>query len=193
MTQEEALLLLQDFLDNPFHLLPILHPTAARSMIVNFYSVLTSGGDPDPAHAALILGIAATSAFFFTEGSQVNGAFETLEEATHAAVTWFKSSLNILGKSQANACGSLEEVQARSILAYLVYNMEGCSARFRFLHGCSLSSAREMSLHLIDGPGSEQQDEEAMKEIKRRVWWHITATDWYITLLTYCYADYCSL
>ncbi|KAG7038774.1 C6 zinc finger protein [Colletotrichum scovillei] len=183
MTQEEALLLLQDFLDNPFHLLPILHPTAARSMIVNFYSVLTSGGDPDPAHAALILGIAATSAFFFTEGSQVNGAFETLEEATHAAVTWFKSSLNILGKSQANACGSLEEVQARSILAYLVYNMEGCSARFRFLHGCSLSSAREMSLHLIDGPGSEQQDEEAMKEIKRRVWWHITATDWMLGLM----------
>ncbi|KAK7434404.1 hypothetical protein Landi51_13526 [Colletotrichum acutatum] len=184
MTQEEALLLLQDFLDNPFHLLPILHPTAARSMIVNFYSVLSGGGDPDPAHAALILGIAATSAFFFTEASKVNGAFETLEEATHTAIAWFKSSLNILEKSQTNACGSLEEVQARSILAYLVYNMEGCSARFRFLHGCSLSSAREMSLHLIDSPGSEQQDEEATKEIKRRVWWHITATDWYITLLT---------
>ncbi|KAK1690589.1 hypothetical protein BDP55DRAFT_753434 [Colletotrichum godetiae] len=170
MTQEEALLLLQDFLDNPFHLLPILHPTAARSMIVNFYSVLSCGGEPNPAHAALILGIAATSAFFFTEGSQANGIFNSLGKATHSAVAWLTSSLNILEISQSNACSCLEEVQARSVLAYLVYNMEGCSARFRFLHGCSLTSAREMSLHLIDSPGSEKQDEEAMKEIKRRVW-----------------------
>lgn len=183
MTQEEALLLLQDFLDNPFHLLPILHPTAARSMIVNFYCVLSRGGDPNPAHAALILGIAATSAFFFTEGSKASGTFESLEEATHTAIAWFNSSLNILEKSHANTCGCLEEVQARSVLAYLVYNMEGCSARFRFLHGCSLSSAREMSLHLIDSPSSEQRDDEATKEIKRRVWWHITATDWMLGLM----------
>ncbi|KAK1460760.1 hypothetical protein CMEL01_15057 [Colletotrichum melonis] len=183
MTQEEALLLLQDFLDNPFHLLPILHPTAARSMIVNFYCILSRGGEPNSAHAALILGIAATSAFFFTEGSKANGTFESLEEATHTAIAWFRSSLNILEKSHANTWVCLEEVQARSILAYLVYNMEGCSARFRFLHGCSLSSAREMSLHLIDSPGSEQRDEEAAKEIKRRVWWHITATDWMLGLM----------
>ncbi|OHE99285.1 hypothetical protein CORC01_05326 [Colletotrichum orchidophilum] len=183
MPREEALLLLQDFLDNPFHLLPILHPFTTKSMVVNFYSVLSRGGDPNPAHAALILGIAATSAFFFTGGSQANGTFESSEEATHTALAWFKSSFNILQKSQQTTCGCLEEVQARSVLAYLVYNMEGCSARFRFLHGCSLSAAREMSLHLIDSPGSEQQDEESLREIKRRIWWHITATDWMLGLM----------
>ncbi|GJC85496.1 putative transcription factor lepB [Colletotrichum liriopes] len=183
MTREEALVLLQDFIENPFHLLTIIHAPAAKLMVDNFYRSLAQGEDPNPAHAALILSIAATSAFFYNEGSKSLGSFTSTEEATHTALGWFKSALNILEKSRPSTYSCLEEVQARSVLAYLVYNMEGCSARFRFLHSCSLAAARENCLHLIDSPSSEQQDDVTAREIKRRVWWHIVSTDWMLGLM----------
>ncbi|KZL79646.1 hypothetical protein CI238_11038 [Colletotrichum incanum] len=183
MTREEALVLLQDFIDNPFHLLTIIHAPAARLTIDNFYKSLAQGEDPNPAHAALILSIAATSAFFYNEGSNSLDSFTSTEEATHTALGWFKSALGILEKSRPSTYSCLEEVQARSVLAYLVYNMEGCSARFRFLHGCSLTAARENCLHLTDSPSSEQQDDVTTREIKRRVWWHIVSTDWMLGLM----------
>ncbi|KAF9872004.1 hypothetical protein CkaCkLH20_10636 [Colletotrichum karsti] len=109
--------------------------------------------------------------------------FPSSEEATQAALAWFKSALNILDQSQQIAYGSLEEVQARAIIAYLMYNFEGCSGRFRFLHSCSLAAAREGCVHLVDSPSMEQQDDAITKEIKRRLWWHIVSTDWMLGLM----------
>ncbi|EFQ29658.1 uncharacterized protein GLRG_04802 [Colletotrichum graminicola M1.001] len=168
MTHEEALLLLQDFVDHPFHLLTIIHTPAARLIIDNFYQSLALSEDPNPAYAALILSITATSAFFCNESSKSLVLFASTEEATQTALSWLKSALSILEKSSDSSC--LEEVQARCVLSYLVYNMEGCSARYRFMHGSSLVAAREIGLHLIDSPSSAQQDDAITREIKRRVW-----------------------
>ncbi|KAK2060064.1 hypothetical protein LY76DRAFT_604275 [Colletotrichum caudatum] len=171
MTHEEALLLLQDFVDNPFHLLTIIYAPAARLIIDNFYRGLASSEEPNPAHAALILSIAASSAFFYHENSKSRNSFASTEEATQTALNWLKSALNILEKPRTSHSNCLEEVQARSVLSYLVYNIEGCSAFFRFMHGCSLVTAREIGLHLIDSPSSSaQQDDVITREIKRRLW-----------------------
>ncbi|KAK1574373.1 uncharacterized protein LY79DRAFT_566082 [Colletotrichum navitas] len=181
MTHDEALLLLQDFVDHPFHLLTIIHAPAARSIIDNFYQSLALSEDPNPAHAALILSITATSAFFSNESFKSIDLFASTEEATQTALSWLKSAFSILEKSSDSS--SLEEVQARSVLSYLVYNMEGCSARYRYMHGCSLVAAREIGLHLIDSPSSAQQDDVITREIKRRLWWHIVSNDWMLGLM----------
>ncbi|KAK2009117.1 hypothetical protein LZ32DRAFT_640251 [Colletotrichum eremochloae] len=183
MTHEEALLLLQDFIDNPYHLLNVIHAPAARLTVDHFYQSLLLNEDPNPAHAALILSIAATSAFFYNESSKSTESFASLKEATQAALSWLKSALDILEKCRPSGLSCLEEVQARSVLTYLVYNMEGCSARFRSLHGCSLVAARELGLHLIDSPSSAQQDDVITREFKRRLWWHIASTDWMLGLM----------
>ncbi|KAF5488873.1 putative transcription factor lepB [Colletotrichum fructicola] len=183
MTREEAMSLLEDFTNNPFHMLPIIHAPTTRAMIDTFYNTLSQGQDPSAAQAALILSIAATSAFFFNENSKAFSTFASSEDATQAALAWFRSALNILDQSQQITYGCLAEVQARTILAYLIYNFEGCSGRFRFLHSCSLASAREGLVHLVDSPNSEQQDDATTREIKRRVWWHIAATDWMLGLM----------
>ncbi|KAI8309677.1 putative transcription factor lepB [Colletotrichum sp. SAR11_59] len=164
-------------------MLPIIHAPTTRAMIDTFYNTLSKGEDPSAAQAALILSIAATSAFFFNENSKAFSTFASSQDATQAALAWFRSALNILDQSQQIAYGCLAEVQARTILAYLIYNFEGCSGRFRFLHSCSLASAREGLVHLVDSPNSEQQDDVTTKEIKRRVWWHIAATDWMLGLM----------
>lgn len=183
MTLDEAHALLRDFVGNLFHILPIIHVPATRALVDDFYiSLAKNSAMPDPAYAALILAIGATSAFFYAEGSEAHSIFTSADDATQTAMSWFRSALAALEPSQPSAAssgGRLAEVQARAILAYLMYNFEGCSARFRFLHSCSLSAAKEISLHLIDSPTSEKDDGVPTREIKRRVWWHIVATDWY--------------
>ncbi|KDN68535.1 hypothetical protein CSUB01_10417 [Colletotrichum sublineola] len=115
MTHEEALLLLQDFIDNPYHLLNVIHAPAARLTVDHFYQSLLLNEDPNPAHAALILSIAATSAFFYNESSKSTESFASLQEATQAALSWLKSALDILEKCRPSGLSCLEEVQARML------------------------------------------------------------------------------
>ncbi|KAF6800365.1 hypothetical protein CSOJ01_12180 [Colletotrichum sojae] len=186
MTLSEARALLRDFVTNLFHILPILHVPATSALIESFYASLSLGSEPpDQSHAALILAIAGTSAFFYAEGSEAHQIFASADDATRTAMSWFRSALAALNPAQPPPAsgGRLAEVQARSILAYLMYNFEGCSARFRFLHSCSLSAAKEGCLHLIDSPAFESRDDVPTREIKRRVWWHIVSTDWMLGLM----------
>ncbi|KAI8165916.1 hypothetical protein K4K49_010537 [Colletotrichum sp. SAR 10_70] len=104
-------------------MLPIIHAPTTRAMIDTFYNTLSEGEDPSAAQAALILSIAATSAFFFNENSKAFSTFASSEDATQTALAWFRSALNILDQSQ------------------------------------------------------------QITEIKRRVWWHIAATDWMLGLM----------
>ncbi|KAI1073910.1 hypothetical protein F5B20DRAFT_596821 [Whalleya microplaca] len=192
MTREEALLLLQDFIDSPYHLLPILHESSTRSLVEDFYTQLEQNQAGDPASAALILSIAATSASFFNDDSGESGprVFASTEEAARASAAWSQSALKILQDPARPTSTSLAACQAWAIIAYVVYNAEGCSARFRFLHSCSVAVARDSSLHLVDSPtmiaaaaAAERQDDVATREIKRRLWWHLASTDWLLGLM----------
>jgi hypothetical protein len=179
MTREEALLLLCDFFENPYHLLSIIYEPSARSLVNTFYTQLEHGHGGDPIAAALILSIASTSASFFCPRGSTHDIFASTEDATQAARTWSQTALNILDDTRFPIAGQLEECQARAILAYVVYNIEGCSARYRLLHCCSVAAAREISLHVIDSPTmGDKSDDHATREIKRRLWWHLASTDW---------------
>ncbi|KAI1185527.1 hypothetical protein F5B17DRAFT_441789 [Nemania serpens] len=184
MTREEALLLLRDFFHNPYHLLPILYEPSARSTINKFYSELENGREGDPTAAALILSIASTSASFFSQCEPTHNIFATTEEATQASAAWRQTALAILDDPQFPTNGTLESCQARTIIAYAVSNVEGCSARYRFLHSCSVATARDMSLHLIDSPtATSASDDLPTREIQRRLWWHLTSTDWLLSFV----------
>ncbi|KAI0871900.1 hypothetical protein GGS24DRAFT_491899 [Hypoxylon argillaceum] len=184
MTREEALRLLRDFYENPYHLLPIIYEPSARSLINTFYAQLEQGHEGDPTAAALILSIASTSASFFHDRDITHTMFASTEEATQASVVWRETALAILDDSRFPINGTLESCQARAILAYAVCNVEGCSARYRFLHSCSIAIARDMSLHLIDSTATtDKSDDIATREIKRRLWWHLASTDWLLGLV----------
>ncbi|KAI0465746.1 hypothetical protein F4859DRAFT_347907 [Xylaria cf. heliscus] len=184
MTREEALFLLRDFFENPYHLLPIIYEPSARSLINTFYTQLEQGHEGDPTAAALILSIASTSASFFSHNATTHNIFASTEEATQASVTWRETALTILDDPRFPSDGSLEKCQARTILAYVVCNVEGCSARYRFLHSCSVAIARDMSLHLMDSTtAADTTDDLPTREIKRRLWWHLVSTDWLLSLV----------
>ncbi|KAK8041641.1 hypothetical protein PG993_006164 [Apiospora rasikravindrae] len=186
MSRKEALALFHDFIDNAYHLLHILHMDATRLIINQFYDQIERDSAPrvSPDHAALILGIAATTAFFWDARVPCQHTFESEKAAQQASLTWRLSALDLLGVVQKSGIASLEAAQAYAIIAYLYYNVDGQSAQFRFLHASSVAACREISMHLVDGPGSSDSvDDAATREAKRRLWWHVTATDW---LLAQC-------
>lgn len=179
MTREEALSLLEDFVDNPYHLLPIIDKPTIYAIVDEFFIDRPCHQKASPASAALILSIFATSASFFNKSMVCHHGFASNEKAAKATQTWRESAMHALHTSPGTAFSCLEGVQAWAILAYLIYNAEGCSALFRYLHSCSVGAAREISLHLIDSPTTESQDTVPIREIKRRLWWHIASTDWW--------------
>lgn len=182
MSREEALLLLRDFCDNPYHFLPVIYEPSARSLINTFYSQVEKGYEGDPSVAALILSIASTSASFSSHDQ--DGIFGSLEEADQASTCWREKALALLDDTQFSTPSSLERCQARTIIAYVVSNVEGCSVRYRFLHSCAMAVARDMSLHLIDSPiATDKLDDVPTREIKRRLWWHLATTDWLLSLI----------
>ncbi|KAI0198861.1 hypothetical protein F4808DRAFT_247205 [Astrocystis sublimbata] len=184
MTHAEALLFLRDFVENPFHMLPIIYEPSARSLIDTLYADLDEGRPGDPTAAALILSIASTSASFFAQNLKPNDVFSSTDEAAQASVAWRQTALILLEDTHSSP-KTFAECQARTIIAYAVYNSEGCSARFRFLHSCSVAVARDMSLHLIDSSNNAGNNTADLptKEIKRRLWWHLASTDWLLGLI----------
>lgn len=180
MTLEEALVLLHDFADSPLHLIPLIHEPTVRSTINKFYDDLArpEAASPHPAHAALVLSLAATCASFYHEGCDTLYSFDGEDDAAEATLAWLNSALNLLDQSQRSLSYCLEDIQARVILSYLLSNIEGCSFRFRSLHSTCVCVAHELGLHLVDRPRSNQVDDETTKEIKRRLWWYIVSNDW---------------
>lgn len=182
MSRNEALSIFHDFIDNAYHLLHILQMDATRLLINSFYAQLEQDrtAPVNPAHAALILGIAATTAFFWDVRVPCRHTFESDKAAQQASLTWRRAALNLLGVVQQSGAASLEAAQAYAIIAYLYYNVEGQSVQFRFLHASSVAACREIFLHLVDSSGNTDSavDDAATKEVKRRLWWHVAATDW---------------
>lgn len=178
------------FLRTPLCIRHTIHWPSARCRISNFYSEAFHVQDPniktvDPTQAAFILSICATAAFFWNQDAAVSCClFVSVDDAARQANIWLDTAWGLLDQvAHIRGSGSLEEVQAYLILSELLYNMEGCSTRYRRIHNRTLTVSREISLHLIDAGQGRQAgpDNDALTEVKRRIWWHIASTDWLLS------------
>lgn len=107
-----------------------------------------------------------------------------MQEATECSLLWTKATFDVLDHCRRTTTGSMEEIQATIIVTFLVYHLEGFSARIRSLFSSAIAMAREISLHVVDRQdASSHQRESVMSvvetEMKRRIWCFLVATDWY--------------
>lgn len=180
-SREEAVALFQDYLDNSdFRFGNVMHAPSVQAMIGEVYARLRQGHRVDLGSAALILSVCAASAFFWDGDREVPAHFSFGSE-DHAAAqshAWRAVAWDLLDQAQRAAAHSLDALQARLVLADVVYNLEGTTSRFRYVHACARSMAYELKLHVVDLPGRETTDGPFLREMKRRLWWFIAATDW---------------
>lgn len=163
---------------------------AAQSLNASLSAVYTriaQGQNIGLGSAVHVLGICAAGALFWarrdlsTPTSPGHCHFKSEEDAARRSLDWRTEAWDLLHQSRqlTTGVGSLEGVQARMVLADVVYNVEGTTSRYLHLHSCALAAAREMSLHLVDLPGHlGSGEDESVKETKRRMWWHLASTDW---------------
>lgn len=180
-SREEAVALFQDYLDNSdFRFGNVMHSPSVQAMIGKVYARLRQGHRIDLGSAALILSVCAASAFFWDQDRQVPAHF-SFESEDHAAAqshAWRGVAWDLLDQAQRASSHSLDALQARLVLADVVYNLEGTTSRFRYIHGCARAMAYELKLHVVDLPGRESTDSPFLREMKRRLWWYIASTDW---------------
>lgn len=200
-SKEGILALLDDYLQGQHLFLGIIDPLATRQLIDQVYSQLPRRKGFRLSHVALLLSIAATSAFFWEkEDARLKYSFSSAFDAANWSVFWRNSAWDVLDQLRRDVTGSLEELQATCILAQLISQIEGCPSRYRRLQGNAITIAREISLHVIDAPNAflpwdkhpddgndinnyQACDTEAVREIKRRVWWHLAGTDWLLSVM----------
>lgn len=176
-TLDETLRLLAHYNDEVGYLHHIVHTPTTTTMIHAIYAALPSRM-PLPS-TALLLVILAASAHFW---DPTVGIFNCAAAARRVSRLWLGEALKTLDQSRACTAPALEDVQATIIASYLAYNMQGYSAQFRLLQTTALELARQAQLHKTDAPrppsSSSQPRDPLRDEMKRRVWWHIVATDW---------------
>lgn len=160
----------------------ILHIPTVRSLIKNFYLRMHQGDPVNLGHAALVLSILAISAYFYApfENSKVA---TTQQDASSLSTVLCKAALDVLDHSRRNTSGCLEDIQANILMSFVTYHLDGFSARGRMLTTSATAIARDLRLHRLDDDNSQNEKDVSVRElidreVKRRVFWHIAATDW---------------
>ncbi|KAI2779366.1 hypothetical protein F4815DRAFT_446400 [Daldinia loculata] len=182
-TYREATLLFQNFESNIDHMCRILHIPTIRSLIKTVYMKISQGESVPLGQAGLLLSIFALSGFFYrcSEDSEIA---TSEQEAVNISKTIGKTALDVLDHSRRNTSGTLEDVQAYIFMSLLSFHLDGFSARGRLLSTTAASIARDLRLHRLDAEDENTAEKVSSvrvlidREVRRRVFWHITAEDW---------------
>ncbi|KAI0381142.1 hypothetical protein F5Y04DRAFT_255851 [Hypomontagnella monticulosa] len=176
----EAILLLQNYESRVDYMCRILHISHIRSLMKIFYLKVNQGETFPLGQAALLLSLFALSTFFYHPFENPE-LVASEEEAVRLSTALSKGALDLLDHSRRSTSGTLEDVQAHILMSYVVYHLDGFSARGRILSSTAISIARDLRLHRLDEhPDENVQDVRNLIdcEIKRRVFWHVAAEDW---------------
>ena len=185
-----AALLFQSYESNVDHLCHILHIPTVWSLIKTFYIRLNERESILPDQAALLLSIFALAAYFYQPLHHSEVA-TTKQDAIRLSKILSKGALDVLDYTRRNTSGTLEDVQASIFMSFVAYHLDGFSTRGRLLTTAAISIARELRLHRLDAENESIDAENGTnvrilveREIKRRVFWHIASTDWYVVIFS---------
>jgi len=177
----EAVELLRLYESNVDHFVRVLHVPSTKSLLERFYQQVNQGVQTRPCEAALLLSIFAIAAYFSRPSE--NTLLSSNDDLLKLSIILSKGALDALDYSKRTTSGSIEDAQANILMGFVVYHLDGFSARGRSLSAAAMVIARDLRLHRVDGEEAVSDTNltvEAIieREVIRRVWWHITSTDW---------------
>ncbi|KAI1841778.1 hypothetical protein JX266_012045 [Neoarthrinium moseri] len=179
-----ASLLFDNYETNVDHVCRILHNPTVQSRMQTFHLSISQQEPVAPAEAALFLSILALSSFFYPPSPSSETSI-TERDAVGLSRYWSTCALEVLHQSQQRTLSwTLEHVQTHILLSFVTYHLDGFSARGRYMSTAAISGARELRLHRLDTEAGSIDESRLSprdmidREVKRRVVWHLTATDW---------------
>lgn len=183
---QESVILLEKYLRDITYIHHVILSGPLRTMVDNIYGDIEKHAPISPAQVALLLSILSSAMFTWTRKDSENAPFATSEKVNATSSVWVKGTLDLLDHCRRISLQSIEAIQAMIILSFAITNIEGITARFRDLLSTAITAARELSLHKVDHqPGIDRREEapadSVESEMKRRVWWYLVATDWYVS------------
>jgi hypothetical protein len=180
-TRNDAILLLKHFIETFDAMYRNLHVPTTWRLLKEMYDDLNVQRIPSATQLAFFLGIFAGSAYVSNSNLKLECSISGRTSSLALAESWHKQAVLLLTKPPVPP--STQALISLMTLANLCTQIEGFSGSFGILAMSALQMARTMRVHRLD---SYHFREERRKngadmvdiELKRRVWWHIVASDW---------------
>jgi hypothetical protein len=158
----------------------IIHVPTVKQHFDELYKELEQGKQPVYDRLALISTLLALSAYFSAPATKL---FTDTPEAMVHCRRWTLLAQDALSAADCLAKPTIESLQSLILISQHLMPNIGALATLRTLSGTILHAARTMSLHQVDSAANKKRRENSQVdwvqiEVKRRLWWHITSTDW---------------
>ncbi|KAI2929309.1 transcriptional regulator family: Fungal Specific TF [Aspergillus niger] len=97
---------------------------------------------------------------------------------TETSICWKETALQSILQTDEIFSSSLTSLQSVLIIMSLLWDSEGQSKRYHTLKGLAYAKATQMGIHNIDAERPNVEPNPLEREMKRRLWWHLTCADW---------------
>lgn len=183
--EQEAQALFAEFARTIEYMYHVTHFSTTRSMIGEIYKNIRTRQSVEAHQVALLLSILAGGSYFLTyKPGDPDNLLPSAESSARLSDLWKTWTLDILDQIRRTAVGSIEELQATTIVCAVIHNLEGFSGRVRILNNTAMTIAIHLQIHTMDSPDQRARNPESSvrdlitNEVKRRNWWHIVSSDW---------------
>lgn len=183
-TRHEARTFLAVYQEHIEYLHHVTYGPRSLAVLIDVYDKLKAGDSPNPGYVALLTSIfASTTALQMAIGARKDLLGIPSHHVKQACYNWAKATFDCLDTSTRLGSYGLEDLQAIVTVFFLMYSIEGFSSRSRTGIGLAIFIAKDLGLHRLDCPPTTlhralRPGQKVDLEVKRRVWWHLTATDW---------------
>ncbi|KAI7763196.1 hypothetical protein LZL87_012233 [Fusarium oxysporum] len=180
----ETMRLFQVYFQYLGHVQNIIYEPHARILINEAYDqIINISATTAPLGIALILSVIALATVLEPVDGNLTAAIPILKERLGLFAAYIRMAMDCLEQHRRRADHTLENVQALILLSFGIHHTETFSPRYRVLLAEAIAVSHSLGLHVVDRVaarrGHSKVDTDRMtQEMKRRVWWYLTATDW---------------
>ncbi|KAF5598625.1 hypothetical protein FPCIR_2922 [Fusarium pseudocircinatum] len=176
--------LLQVYLQYLGHVQNIIYEPHAHILINDAYDqIVNISATTAPRGLALILSVIALATVLEPVEGDLTTAIPILRERLGLFAAYIRMAMDCLEQHRRRAAHTLENVQALILLSFGIHHTETFSPRYRVLLAEAIAVSHSLGLHVLDRVSvrrghSKVDTDPVTQEMKRRVWWYLTATDW---------------
>ena len=187
-SKDMTLQLFQTYLNYINHFQHIIFEPHTRQLIGDvYYKISHVSITTVPRGLALVCSILAISVLLGPFHGCLQSTLPTMRDRMKMCAVYIRAAMDCLEQARRRMDHTLENVQAMIILFFLINHIEAFSPRCRIILAEAITVARILSLHQIDAttsrrrPSNDEKDP-IVREMKRRVWWYLVATDWMVSI-----------